>query len=203
MNLETATQLLIHYRYLLLFPLAAFEGPIIAFVVGILTAAGYFNPFIAYTILLFGDIIPDSIYYFICRHGERKTFVARYGAKVGITEERFDIIKKLWHRHGFKTMFISKLAYGLSTPFLVAAGFAGITARKFYEYVLPVTIIQYAILMALGFYFGNSYVLITKYIENAQLIIAAAFIILLIGYYIFAYYLKTRILANKKENNII
>ncbi|KKT63367.1 MAG: hypothetical protein UW93_C0005G0035, partial [Parcubacteria group bacterium GW2011_GWC1_45_13] len=85
----------------------------------------------------------------------------------------------------------------------VAAGFAGITARKFYEYVLPVTIIQYAILMALGFYFGNSYVLITKYIENAQLIIAAAFIILLIGYYIFAYYLKTRILANKKENNII
>ncbi|MDP3935351.1 MAG: hypothetical protein Q8Q46_04010, partial [Candidatus Giovannonibacteria bacterium] len=117
MNLETITQLLIQYRYLILFPLAAFEGPIVAFVVGILVAAGYFNPFIAYAILLFGDIIPDSIYYFIGRHGERKTFVARYGAKVGITEERFGVIKKLWHHHGFKTMFVSKLAYGLSTPF--------------------------------------------------------------------------------------
>lgn len=203
MNLETIIQLLIHYRYLILFPLAAFEGPIVAFVVGILVAAGYFNPFVAYVILLFGDIIPDSIYYFIGRHGERKTFVSRYGAKVGITEERFGVIKKLWHQHGFKTMFVSKLAYGLSTPFLVAAGFAGIPAKKFYEYALPVTIAQYAILMALGFYFGNSYALIAQYIQNAQLIIAAAFIILIAGYYLFAYYLKKRILANKKENNLI
>lgn len=203
MNLETIIQLLIHYRYIILFPLAAFEGPIIAFVVGILVSAEYFNPFIAYAILLCGDIIPDSIYYFIGRHGERKTFVARYGAKVGITEKRFDIIKKLWHRHGFKTMFVSKLAYGLSTPFLVAAGFAGIPTRKFYEYALPVTIAQYAILMALGFYFGNSYALITQYIQNAQLIIAAVFVILLAGYYVFAHYLKKKLLADKKENNII
>ncbi len=203
MNLETIIQLLIHYRYLILFPLAAFEGPVVAFVVGILTAAGYFNPFVAYIILLFGDIIPDSIYYFIGRHGERKTFVARYGARVGITEERFDIIKKLWHRHGLKTMFVSKLAYGLSTPFLVAAGFAGLPARKFYEYAVPVTVAQYAILMALGFYFGNSYALIEQYLQNAELIVAAAFIIFIAGYYTFAYYLKKKLLANKQENNIV
>ncbi|MDP3934910.1 MAG: hypothetical protein Q8Q46_01670, partial [Candidatus Giovannonibacteria bacterium] len=83
------------------------------------------------------------------------------------------------------------------------AGFAGIPARKFYEYAIPVTIAQYAILMALGFYFGNSYALITQYIQNAQLIIAAAFIILIAGYYAFAYYLKKKLLANKKENNIL
>ena len=100
-------------------------------------------------------------------------------------------------------MFFSKLAYGLSTPFLVAAGFAGIPTRKFYEYAVSVTIAQYAILMALGFYFGNSYALIEQYLQNAQLIIAAAFIILLAGYYLFAYYLKNRLLADKKENNII
>lgn len=196
MNSSEIIQLLIHYRYIILFPLAAFEGPVISFIVGILVAAGYFNPFAAYIILLFGDFVPDSIYYFIGKYGEKKSLLARYGHKFGLTEERFDVIRHLWRHHSFKTMFMSKLAYGLSTPFLVTAGLAGVPPKKFYSYVLPVTFFQYAALMALGYYFGGSYALISKYVKYAQEFMAVLFILFVTGYFFFAVSLKKKIIKN-------
>src|SRR3989338_9998595 len=123
MNFAHIVGLIIQYRYFILFPLAALEGPVVAFAVGFLVSLGYFNPLLSYSILLLGDLIPDSICYYIGRHGERRALISRYGLKIGITEERFAVIKHLWHEHGFKTMFFSKLAYGFSTIFLIAAGF--------------------------------------------------------------------------------
>lgn len=192
MTFSHVTQLIIQYRYLILFPLAALEGPVVAFAAGVLVSLGYFNALLAYFFLVLGDVIPDSIYYHIGRYGERKTLIARYGLKVGITEERFTIIKKLWHEHGFKTMFFSKLAYGLSTIFLVAAGFSGISARRFYAHAVPITMFQYALLMLLGFYFGDSYARITRYFENAQILFAVLAIALGIGYYFFARSLRKK-----------
>jgi membrane protein DedA with SNARE-associated domain len=182
--------ILLKYRYLILFPLAAFEGPIVAFAAGFLISMGYLNIFAAYGIVLLGDFIPDGIYYYIGRFGHEKEYVARFGKKFGITESRFKMIEKLWHEHGFKAMFFSKLAYGLSTPFLITAGLAKVPVRKFFSYAVPITMINYALMLGLGYYFGNSYSAISKYIKGASVLIAIAGVMLFAGYFFFMRFVK-------------
>lgn len=191
-------QLLTHYRYFILFPLAAFEGPIVSLFAGILVSLGYFNPFIAYTILLFGDLIPDTIYYFIGRRENSRIFLTKHGYKVGITEKRFETIEYLWKEHGFKTMFMSKLAYGLSTPFLITAGLSGMPLRRFLLFTIPVTVIQYGIFMFLGFYFGGSYQIISRYFKNAEIVIACLIVVVIVAYYFLTKYMQTELV--KKED---
>ncbi|MDO8443534.1 MAG: hypothetical protein Q7S78_00905 [Candidatus Azambacteria bacterium] len=184
--METLVLLLTKYGYFILFPLAAFEGPIISLVVGFLIYLGYLQFLPSYAVLLLGDIIPDTIYYYIGRFGSERKIMEKYGP-------RLNIIKKLWHEHGKKTMFFSKLAYTLSVPFLISAGLVKMPYRKFILYALPVTIFQYGIIMTIGYYLGSSYQLAVKYIDFAGIIIAIVFIIFIAAYTLFIKYARKQI----------
>ncbi|HEX8994165.1 MAG TPA: hypothetical protein VF803_02835 [Candidatus Paceibacterota bacterium] len=190
--------LIITYRYVILFPLAAFEGPILSVMVGFLVATGYFNPLIAYGIMILGDVIPDGAYYFFGRWGRDKAFIQRYGARFGLTEHRFAVIERLWHKHPGKTMWTSKLSYGLSTAFLVSAGLAGMRLSTFYAYALPVTMVQYGLLMAAGYFFGNSYALISEAFSGFEAIIAAAVVAGAV-YYAVTRFMSMRLKKEEKE----
>ncbi len=198
MDATHLTQLLIEYRYWILFPLACFEGPLVSIIVGFLSAGGFFNPFIAYVILVFGDILPDTGCYFVGRWGHKASFIAKYASKIGITGDHFGVIEGLWRKHPGKTMWTSKLAYGLSTPFLISAGLVGMSLQKFIFYALPITLAQYALLMALGYFFGGSYTLISGALSGTETAIAAV----IIGgglYYLLTRYMRSRLLKEEKE----
>ncbi|MBI2023871.1 VTT domain-containing protein [Candidatus Giovannonibacteria bacterium] len=199
--MESLIPLLLKYKYLILFPIAAFEGPVVAFTAGFLVSQGYLNFFITYVILIFGDIIPDSTYYSLGRFAEGNAFASKYARKIGLTPRRLEAMKKLWHKHTAKTMIITKLAYGLSTPLLIASGYAKIPFKKFITYSTLQSLVQYAIFLFLGFYFGNSYDLIFKYFNNVQMIVAAAVIIFAIIYYAGTITLKKVIAKKEKLNN--
>ena len=64
-------QLLITYKYLVLVPLAIFEGPIITVICGFFVRTGFFNPFFVYTIMVIGDVIGDGLIYFMGYSGKR------------------------------------------------------------------------------------------------------------------------------------
>ena len=198
-RMEGIAHLIIAYRYLILFPLAFFEGPIVAFVVGTLAAAGYFNVFGAYGILILGDLIPDTGYYLLGRYGERKALITRAVSAIGIREDHFSVIRHLWHNHGKKTMFFSKLAYGLSTPFLISAGLVHMPMKRFLSYALPITMIQYAILLFLGYYFSNSFKLVSQSIHDAQIIVAAV-VVVAVGYYFLTRFMRKKLLQESREN---
>jgi len=66
---------LLQYRYLALFPLACIEGPILALVVGFMVHLGYFSFIPAYFIMVLGDFVPDSVYYFIGRFGDKEKLI--------------------------------------------------------------------------------------------------------------------------------
>lgn len=198
MSLDAVIPLVVEYRYWILFPLACFEGPLVSIIIGFLAAGGYFNPFLAYAILVLGDMVPDTGYYFVGRWGHKASFIARYASKVGITEVRFAVIDRLWHKHPGKTMWTSKLAYGLSTPFLVSAGLTGMPLGKFLWYAVPITLVQYALLMAIGYFFGSSYALVSKAFSGIEIVIAA----LVVGgglYYLLTRFMRSRLLKEEKE----
>ena len=99
-------------------------------------------------------------------------------------------------------MFFSKLAYGLSTPFLISAGYIKLDFKKFIFWALPVTLSQYAILMALGYFFGASYYeTITKSFSGIGIFIAA--VLVAVAYAFFTRFMRRKLLqtevAEEKE----
>jgi len=202
MPLDAITQLVMQYRYWILFPLAFMEGPILAFVLGSLSALGYFSILPSFVILLIGDLVPDTAYYLLGRYGERKTFISRYAKKIGIDAEHFEAVRRLWSKHPAKTTFLTKFAYGLSTPLLVSAGVIGMPLHRFLRYTVSISIIQYGVLLALGYNFGRSFALVSGTLEVVQLV-AAGVAAVAVAYYFLMRYMRRKFMEEKAREEML
>jgi membrane-associated protein len=196
MPIEAIAPLILHYRYWILLPLATFEGPIVTFLAGTLVALGYFNIFVVYLLLLLGDIVPDISYYFFGRYGNRKKLISRYAAKIGIGDEHFDTIRRLWHKHPGKTMFFTKFAYGLSTPFLVSAGIVGMSPGRFLRSSVPISLANVGILLMLGYYFGNYFKFVSDTIYVIQIAVGGIAVVA-IAYYFLTRYMRKKLMEDE------
>lgn len=170
--------LLAKYRYLILFPLAAIEGPMVSLAVGFFISMGYVDFLLAYPILILGDIMPDSIYYYVGRLGNKKKLIERFSRYSKFISYNLCVLEELWHCHGRKTMLFGKLAYGLSIPFLISAGLVNMPFPRFLSYTIPVTLLQYGVIMIIGYMLGHSYKMAEQYIEYAYITVAAVMILL-------------------------
>lgn len=189
------------YRYAALFPLSALEGPIISLLVGFLVHLGYLSFLPAYAILILGDVIPDSVYYYIGRLGDHKKITEKYGPKLKGVAASFEIIERLWRDHPRKTMFFSKLAYGLSIPFLLSAGLVKMTFAKFLEYTIPATLFQYGLLMVVGYYLGKSFEAAIKYIKYGGILIALLVVVFIVVYIFMLKYARKKIVEMEIEES--
>ncbi|HYV33785.1 MAG TPA: hypothetical protein VE973_02975, partial [Candidatus Limnocylindria bacterium] len=129
--MHSALLLLLKYKYAVIFPLAAFEGPVVSLVVGFLVYSGVLNFWLALIILILGDIIPDTLFYFIGYFGQQSPFIQKHFLKADFFKNHFSLVKKLWQEHPAKTMFFGKLALGMALPFLVSAGIVKLPYKKF------------------------------------------------------------------------
>lgn len=169
MTLDQLTLLLLEYRYWVLFPLACIEGPLVAFVVGSLVAVKFFNLFGAFAILLAGDVIPDVAYYLIGHYGQKSERVTRKVAKLKGAGFSAHSLLVLWRRRGFRMMVLSKLAYGLSTALLISAGLSRMPFSRFILYAFPVSVLQYGLCLAGGYYLGATLSVSTSVLEAVQI----------------------------------
>lgn len=183
MTTETILHLLTTYRYVILFPLAAVEGPFVALAAGFLVSLGRLEFLPTFAIVILGDIIPDSFYYYLGRFGNRKNLIEKYGRRFRIVAKNFSLAERMWRNHPVKAMVFGKLAYGLSIPFLISAGLVKMPYGRFLLYGLPVTLPNYAIIIAIGYYLGNSYLThAEKYIHGVGIAIAAVVTLFFAGY---------------------
>lgn len=195
--------LILTYRYVILFPLACLEGPLLALVVGFLIHGGYFAILPAFLLMCAGDFFPDIFYYYLGHFGKSKNILERYGSKSQFVTKNFPIIEKLWHEHGFKMMFLSKLAYGISTPLLISAGLTRMTLRRFMAYAFPITLFQYGIILTLGYYLGSSYSLVANDIKLVGLIITGSLIVFIVIYVAVQKYARRQLeVLEKKEEKL-
>jgi membrane protein DedA with SNARE-associated domain len=150
---EAATELVLTYRYLFVFAFAALDGPVASFGVGIFVASGVLEFIPTFLSLLLGDITTCIIVYSFGHYFSRLPFVQRMLAKAGVAGH-VGVVRHLWLEHSAKTMFMSKLAWGLSSAFLVAAGMVGLPWRKFLVLVTLVAASQYLVLLSLAVALG-------------------------------------------------
>lgn len=173
------------YKYWILFPLACVEGPIIALIGGFLISLGYLSIAPTYLLLILGNVLPDLMYYAIGRFGKKRIMPTWFGRRIGLTEEKLVSMKRMWHAHPLKSMLAAKSAYWLSTPLLVTAGLVQMPLSRFLLYSVPINFAIYAVLLGLGYYSGNSYLVLSHYIRSLQIIVAVVLLLALVGYLLY------------------
>ncbi len=171
------------YRYAVLFPIAFLEGPILSVMVGFLVSAGFIKLLPSFGILMFADVVRDVASYYVGKLWHPKFAVTKLG-------KRMAGMNRLWHEHTFKAMMLAKWSYGLSFPLLISAGLAKVPIRSFVVSALVATTLQYAVLMAVGYYFGESYEVIGTYIVNAQIVIAVGVVLVIAGLVAFSKFVR-------------
>ena len=194
MNLLSTAQLIIEYRYLIMVPLAIIEGPIVAFIAGTLAPLGYFNIFGLAVFFFARDMGMDACYYCLGYFGGRTRLADRLLRKIRVTHEHLEGVRLLWEHHPMSTMFIGKLSYGIGSTFVAVAGMVKFRFTTFFKYGALVAITQYWSLLALGYFFGNSFGgKIENILSNIQYVIGAIGIVIT-AYYIFSWRMRRQFL---------
>jgi membrane protein DedA with SNARE-associated domain len=165
--------------YAIIFLISIPEGPKLTAVCGVMSTRGLLNPFIVYMLVVFGDMIGDSVWYIIGRFGEK--ILPWLGPKIGLTKENFNDAQKYFEARHMKALLFSKFAYG---PGVVGLVFAGSIKYPYRKYILGCSMIslgQSLVWLTLGIFAGNAYIRIEHYL-NMYVAIASCIAILVFGF---------------------
>ena len=199
MNLSSTAQLIVEYRYLIIVPLALIEGPIVAFIAGGLAAVGYFNIFGLAAFFFARDMGMDALYYALGYFGGRTGFAHRMLTKIKVTDEHLEGVRLLWEHHPLSTMFVGKLSYGIGSTFVAVAGMVRMRVTTFFKYGALVAITQYWSLLAIGYFFGNTFGgKIENVLSNMQYVLLGVGIVVTI-YYVVSWRLRKKFMAQTEK----
>jgi len=180
-TLQTIVNLLLRYRYEFLLPIAIIEGPIISVIAGLLVSIGKMNFWIAYAVLILGDLIGDGLIYALGRWGSH-TLVPKLGKYFGLTKKRIEWAENKFKDHAVKIQLFGKWSHAFGFVILV---YSGMVKQKFGKFLLVNfvgTIPKSLFFLLIGFYFGVAYQQIDKYLNYAVYIIVAVVAIAAIAY---------------------
>jgi membrane protein DedA with SNARE-associated domain len=108
-------------------------------------------------------------------------------------------VREVWDKRPGITMFIGKLAYGIATAFIIAAGTVRLPLRYFFGYGFVVAILQYGLLLVGGYYLGSSFGgHAEKIINNISLAAGSAALVVTL-YYLVAWKIRKQLIARDKE----
>ena len=189
-SLDTIIQWLVIYKYLLLFPIAVLEGPIISVIVGFLVSGHLFNLWIAYSVLVVADLVGDTMYYFIGFWGG-KPFVRRWGYLFGLSVDKLTKAEQAFKDHPKKLLFFSKTqAWG--SVVLATAGLVKMPYWKFLWANFIVTLFKSGLLMLVGYYAGESYAAIDRDLKYLGIFMTIFVAIIIVGIVVWKKYRPNR-----------
>ncbi|MFC4233579.1 DedA family protein [Parasediminibacterium paludis] len=177
--MEHILHLLSRYQYLILFPLAIVEGPIVAVIAGLLCSNQILNISLVYPIIVAGDITGDSLCYLFGRFGV-PNFIKKIALKLGFKPEKIVVVRSYFDTNPIKTISLSKITLGIGVAGIYLAGNAKIPYKKFIIVCFATSALQYIFYLTIGLLFGSAYMQISRYLDVAStLIILAALAVLL------------------------
>jgi membrane protein DedA with SNARE-associated domain len=115
-----------------------------------------------------------------------------------VTQGHLDDARKLWDKHPFRTMLISKLSYGIAQAFLMLSGMVGMPFKKFFLYALGVALVEYGGLFLAGYIFGGAFGNVAGVVSNILWVVAILALVIS-GYYIFGHFMRRKLEKEQKE----
>ncbi len=171
------------YKYLLLFPIAILEGPLITVIAGYLSFLGFLSFPWAYLAMVLGDLAGDIIYYSAGRWG-RLAVIEKYGHYIGISAKKIIAMEKIFGSQEARALIGGKFTLGIGGIIILAAGAIKMPFKKFIAYCTIGTAPKSFLLMLLGYYFGHAYHSIGKIFDYTTIGNTIIFAIILTIYYI-------------------
>ncbi len=165
------------WGYIVILPVSIIEGPIIAVISGFLVSMGQLNFYIVLGILLLGDALGDIMYYSIGRwiHGPiARIFSAR------VDSRRQTQLQKMFNKHSIKILLINKM-HTLGSVTLYYAGVLRMPLARFMIINVLGSVPKVLIFLAVGYFFGASYLQLQKYIGYLAIVslaIPATFLVI-------------------------
>lgn len=191
--LAQASSLLSAYKYPLVFVGVIIEGPLLMIACGFFLRLGVFSFWPLYLSLVAGDLVADIAWYYI-GHFFARPLLYRYGKFFGLTQEKFDKAVVLFRKYHTKILLISKLTIGLGMALatLVVAGASRVPIKAYILLNAIGEILLVAVLLSVGYFFGNVYSNIAGGFKIFFAIGAA--LIAVVSLYGFSRYMKNKIL---------
>jgi len=180
-------------KYLLVFILCIVEGPVVMITSGFLYKLGQFDILPLYVTLMAGDFVADIGWYAVGRYGAGPV-VKRFGKFLNITPEIILKIEKRFKAYQNKILFISKITmgFGFALATLIVAGILRVDFKKYALLNAVGGFIWTAILLAVGYFFGNAYYAVARQ-YRAAFIVCAFMLVILSMWAINRYLVKTEL----------
>jgi len=169
-RLDAWPQYLSHYGYVALFVLAVVEGPIVTILAAFLASRGVLSVPAVYVTVVLGDLAGDALYYAVGRWclGRMPWFSGSRGRKLKGCVEK--IGERLRAQPG-RVLLFGKLTHSAGFAVLLGAGAARMRFGEFLLYNLLGTLPKSAVLVVVGYYFGQSYQAINGQMERIGLVV--------------------------------
>lgn len=157
---SSVSSLLSTYGYVAMVFLMVIEGPATAFVSGMLSAAGFFNPLAVITVFILVRFVTDTLFYQAGRSGSRVMhrwpFFRSYTQFFQDSEYQ-ESTTRFFHNHFVLIFMFAKLlpVPNLASAISVAAGMFKIARVKFYTTLVLAQAIWSSLLVSAGFYVGS------------------------------------------------
>ena len=165
-------------KYFVVFILCIVEGPIVMITSGFLYKLGQFNILPLYFSLMAGDFVADIGWYAVGRYGAGP-IVNKFGKFLNITPEIILKIEKRFKTYQNKILFISKITmgFGFALATLIVAGILRVDFKKYALLNLAGGFIWTAILLIVGYFFGNLYFTIAEPLRWAFIVLSTTVVI--------------------------
>jgi membrane protein DedA with SNARE-associated domain len=184
-----------HYPYIiygLIIVLACAEGPILSMIFGVLIRFGFFSLLPVYIALMVGDLLGDTIWYWIGRRFGHP-FIARFGRYFNITEGSVEKVTGIFHKYKHYILIGSKVTNGFGFA-LVTLVTAGMVKIPFWEYMSANALGQCVwtgLLLSVGYFFSNFYLTVDSILGKMSVV--ALLVIGFVAFIRYKRYLNTHI----------
>jgi membrane protein DedA with SNARE-associated domain len=148
-------------------------GETLVIVSGVLASLGMFHLADLILVVTVGAIIGDNVSYHLGRRLGH-AWLLRYGVRVGLDRTRLERVESLYDRHGGAAVLFGRFVGFLRALVPFVAGAAGMRYPPFICYNTVACVAWAFATVLLGYYVGESWELVERWIGRTGLIVAGA-----------------------------
>ena len=170
--------LLYEHRYIFSFLGALFEGTFIMILAGVFLKLGFLKFWGLMVVLTLGYFINGIFFYLVGRCGGEKVLrkLEKFKRARGILGK----LQEYFLKHSIKTIFITRITYGLSIPTLLMAGSFKMNFKKFLIVTFWGAVVWALMLVGLGYVFGASYKALGIVVKSISVGLSIVAVVLLV-----------------------
>ena len=154
-------------------------GETILLAAGFFAAQGHFHLWMVMIVAASGAMLGDNAGYAV-GHRVGRAALERYGRYLFLTRKRLRKLDKFFARHGDKTILFARFVTGLRVFAALFAGAARMPWLTFVAYNMAGAILWSVAITLLGFFFGQSWELLHRWLGRAGLLVGLAVLLAIV-----------------------